>query len=58
MRGMDREQRNHIKDTHSMLTAHLRVSTLNLSCLATQEDRAANKLMQKMENGWQFQGKF
>lgn len=58
MKGGDREQRNHMsKISQSMLTAQLRVSTMNLPCLATQEDRAENKLMQKMENGWQFQGK-
>lgn len=56
---MDGEQHNHmLKISQPMLTAQRRVSTMNLSGLAAQEDRAENKLMQKMENGWQVQGKF
>lgn len=52
MRGMDREQRNYKSKIHpSMLTVQLRGSTMKLSCLATQEEGAENKLMPKMENG-------
>lgn len=51
IRGIDRERCNYKSKIHpSMLTAQLRVSTMKLSCLATQERGGENKLMPKMEN--------